>query len=94
MLADADALHDVLLHTAMSPHFRRTRPSADRRQRRGIPSALRSSIATALIFPAGALAAASAYAVILIDADGVVVHFHDFPPARRNSTVTRHQLLR
>ncbi|RWN33058.1 MAG: hypothetical protein EOR97_08810 [Mesorhizobium sp.] len=45
--------------------------------------------------PLGASRKAPAYAVVLIDADGVVVHFHDFPidaagcPWRLRGTLSR-----
>ncbi|MBB6412738.1 phosphodiesterase [Mesorhizobium sangaii] len=84
MLADADALHEVLLRHGnvrhiFAGHVHRLIAGSWR----GIPvSTLRSTNhQTALdLSQSWSLGHESpAYAVILIDADGVIVHFHDFP---------------
>ncbi|CAN7297923.1 phosphodiesterase [Mesorhizobium sp. LjRoot246] len=84
MLADADTLHDVLLRHGnvrhiFAGHVHRLIAGSWR----GIPvSTLRSTNhQTALDFSQSWSLGHEppAYAVIFIDADGVVVHFHDFP---------------
>jgi 3',5'-cyclic AMP phosphodiesterase CpdA len=84
MLADADALHEVLLRHGnvrhiFAGHVHRLIAGSWR----GIPiSTLRSTNhQTALDFSQSWSLGHEppAYAVILIDADGVIVHFHDFP---------------
>jgi len=84
MLADAEALHEVLLRHGnvrhiFAGHVHRLIAGSWR----GIPvSTLRSTNhQTALDFSQSWRLGHEppAYAVILIDADGVVVHFHDFP---------------
>ncbi|WP_457154466.1 phosphodiesterase [Mesorhizobium sp. P5_C1] len=84
MLADPDALHEVLLRHGnvrhiFAGHVHRLIAGSWR----GIPvSTLRSTNhQTALDFSQGWSLGHEppAYAVILIDADGVIVHFHDFP---------------
>lgn len=84
MLADADALHEVLLRHGnvrhiFAGHVHRLIAGSWR----GIPiSTLRSTNhQAALDFSQGWSLGREppAYAVILIDADGVIVHFHDFP---------------
>ncbi|WP_095089234.1 phosphodiesterase [Mesorhizobium sophorae] len=84
MLVDADALHEVLLRHGnvrhiFAGHVHRLIAGSWR----GIPvSTLRSTNhQTALDFSEGWSLGHEppAYAVILIDAGGVIVHFHDFP---------------
>jgi 3',5'-cyclic AMP phosphodiesterase CpdA len=92
MLTDANALHDVLLRYGnvrhiFAGHVHRLIAGSWR----GIPvSTLRSTNhQTALDFSDSWSLGHEppAYAVILIDADGVVVHFHDFPAARPGSAI-------
>jgi 3',5'-cyclic AMP phosphodiesterase CpdA len=86
-LADADSLHEILRRHGNVGHIfagHVHRPIAG--SWRGIPvSTLRSTNhQTALDFSQNWSLGHEppAYAVIFIDADGVIVHFHDFPVAR------------